>query len=96
MLIILFCPIGYPIAKLLDLCLGDDHEMGTRFQRRTELREFIRLHGAAHHGRQSSSGDVESDDDDGQEDDETIAVRRRAKERARIRRRLNKMHQLGI
>lgn len=92
-------PIAYPIAKLLDVCLGDDHEMGTRFQRRTELREFIRLHGrgAARHAHGSAEdGEDEQDGGGGQDDDETVALRRRAKERERIRRRLRKMHVLGM
>ena len=42
LLIVLFFILAYPISKLLDCCLGHDHEI-TRY-RREELSAFIKMH----------------------------------------------------
>lgn len=54
-------PIAYPISRLLDCCLGEDH--GTRY-RRDELKEFIRLHGAVRHAAEKFSDNAKHSHDD--------------------------------
>lgn len=53
-LIILFLPLGWPIAKLLEYILGAHHGI---IYRRSELRELIQMHAAA----KGAGGDLDND-----------------------------------